>query len=142
MFKYRLFVHCGTVVHLQCIWLSTEITIMQIICSEVRCIWLTRASHCFQLCNTKQKATVSLVVWVIHSPHHWHFNSLTLTLLTWRIWWAPNNASKWQMGFNLAFEGLSGIGTRTLDMGELLEFCCHFCTLGGLLSLARHWQYC
>jgi len=23
---------------------------------------------------------------------------LTLILLTWRIWWAPNNASRWQMG--------------------------------------------
>jgi len=22
----------------------------------------------------------------------------TLILLTWRIWWTPNNASKWQMG--------------------------------------------
>jgi hypothetical protein len=32
---------------------------------------------------------------------------LTLILLTWRIWWAPNNASKWQMGFNSAFKGLS-----------------------------------
>jgi len=31
---------------------------------------------------------------------------LTLTLLMWRIWWAPNNASGWQMGFNLAFKGL------------------------------------
>ena len=33
---------------------------------------------------------------------------LTLILLTWRIWWAPNNSSKWQMGFtsNLAFKGL------------------------------------
>jgi len=31
---------------------------------------------------------------------------LTLILLTWRIWWAPNNASKWQMGFNLVFKGL------------------------------------
>jgi hypothetical protein len=31
---------------------------------------------------------------------------LTLTLLTWIIWWAPNNARKWQMGFNLAFKGL------------------------------------
>jgi len=28
---------------------------------------------------------------------------LTLILLTWG---APNNASKWQMGFNLAFKGL------------------------------------
>ena len=32
--------------------------------------------------------------------------SLTLYLLTWRIWWAPNNASRWQMGFNSAFKGL------------------------------------
>jgi hypothetical protein len=31
---------------------------------------------------------------------------LTLCLLLWRTWWAPNNASKWQMGFNWAFKGL------------------------------------
>jgi len=31
---------------------------------------------------------------------------LTLILLTWRKWWAPNNASKWQMGFNSAFKRL------------------------------------
>jgi hypothetical protein len=30
---------------------------------------------------------------------------LTVNLLTWRIWWAPNNASRWQMGFNSAFKG-------------------------------------
>jgi hypothetical protein len=29
---------------------------------------------------------------------------LTLILLTWKIGWAPNNARKWQMGFNLAFK--------------------------------------
>jgi len=34
------------------------------------------------------------------------FGSLTLTSLMWRIWWAPNNASSWQMGFNSAFKGL------------------------------------
>ena len=32
--------------------------------------------------------------------------TLTLNLLTCRIWWAPNNASRWQMGFNSAFKGL------------------------------------
>jgi len=32
--------------------------------------------------------------------------TLTLILLTWRIWWASNNASSWQMGFNWAFKGL------------------------------------
>ena len=26
--------------------------------------------------------------------------NLTLILLTSRLWWAPNNASRWQMGFN------------------------------------------
>ena len=32
---------------------------------------------------------------------------LTLILLTWKIRWAPNNASKWQMGFNSALKGLN-----------------------------------
>jgi hypothetical protein len=32
---------------------------------------------------------------------------LSLILLTWRIWWAPNNANKWQMGFNWAGKGLT-----------------------------------
>jgi hypothetical protein len=31
---------------------------------------------------------------------------LTLNPLTWRIWLAPNNASKWPMGFNSMFKGL------------------------------------
>ena len=31
--------------------------------------------------------------------------NLNLTLKTWRKWWAPNNACKWQMGFNSSFKG-------------------------------------
>jgi len=31
---------------------------------------------------------------------------LTLIPLTWKIWWAPNDASKWQTGFNSAFKRL------------------------------------
>jgi hypothetical protein len=31
---------------------------------------------------------------------------LILILLTWTIWGAPTNASKWRMGFNSAFKGL------------------------------------
>jgi hypothetical protein len=31
---------------------------------------------------------------------------LTLILLMWRIGWAPNNTSKWQMEFNSVFKGL------------------------------------
>ena len=33
--------------------------------------------------------------------------ALTLSLLMWKIWWAPNNASRLQVGFNSAFKGLS-----------------------------------
>jgi hypothetical protein len=35
--------------------------------------------------------------------------TLTLILLKWRIWWSPNNVSKWQVGFNSTFKGLSNI---------------------------------
>jgi hypothetical protein len=48
----------------------------------------------------------------------------------WRIWWAPNNASKWQMGFNSAFKGLiivkvssaSSIGQKSLFHHHLSTF--------------------
>ena len=46
--------------------------------------------------------TFPVNLWVILSC-----NSLTLNPLTWKIWWAPNNASKWQMGFDSAFKGLN-----------------------------------
>ena len=48
-------------------------------------------------------------------------NDLTLILLTWRKWWAPNNASKQQMGFNSEFKGLMPFGKET----EI-----HVCTVG------------
>jgi len=35
-----------------------------------------------------------------------HPPSLTLNPLNWKIWLASNNASRWQMGFNSAFEEL------------------------------------
>ena len=35
------------------------------------------------------------------------YTELTLILLTWRIWWAPNNANKWQVGFSSAFNPLT-----------------------------------
>ena len=35
---------------------------------------------------------------------------LTVILLTWTIWRAPTNVSKWRMGFNSAFKGLTSKG--------------------------------
>ena len=48
---------------------------------------------------------------------------LTLTLLTWTIWRAPTNASKWRMGFNSVFKGLIKITERphSLASPSLLE---------------------
>ena len=42
---------------------------------------------------------------------------LTLILLTWRIWWAPSNANRWQMGFNSAFKCLH---VRSVIIGSRL----------------------
>ena len=36
-----------------------------------------------------------------------NLSKLNLILLRWRKWWAPNNASRWRMGFNSAFKGLN-----------------------------------
>jgi len=37
---------------------------------------------------------------------NWLVFQLTLTLLAWRIWWARNHASRWQIGFHSAFKEL------------------------------------
>jgi len=52
--------------------------------------------------DTTQQTSICLG---IHCRNVWLH--LTLILLTWRIWWDPNNASKWQMGFNSTFKGLN-----------------------------------
>ena len=48
-------------------------------------------------------------------------DQLTLNLLTWRIWWAPNNASNWQTGFNSEFKGLI-LGVSVI--GSVLRTAC------------------
>jgi len=60
---------------------------------------------------------------------------LTLILLTWRIWWAVNNASRWQMGFNLVFKGLKYIlglflyFFNIMQKEKLRKFYCIFCAI-------------
>ena len=54
-----------------------------------------------------QKCENILNIYRIYSRNSRTF--LTLILLTWRIWWVPNNASKRQMEFNSAFRGLTKI---------------------------------
>jgi hypothetical protein len=47
---------------------------------------------------------------------------LTLTLLMWRIGWAPNNVSKGQMEYNFLFKGLTNLGGRVLDTPVLVGY--------------------
>jgi len=53
---------------------------------------------------------------------------LTLILLTWRIWWAPNNASRWQMEFNSPFQVLKA--NDALTQGVLTTSKCKSFILG------------
>jgi hypothetical protein len=90
-------------------------------------VQLTRGvfhSNIFFLCLFRIIRVPFSVFWSLHSWRIWcsrtggirrYDNSwctitlrpfLTLILLTWRIWWAPNNTSRWQMEFNSAFKGL------------------------------------
>jgi hypothetical protein len=60
-----------------------------------------------------------LLCYVYSMWRDWELSvTFTRTLLTWRIWWASNNASRWQMGFNSAFKGL-----YTCVVGLVCELC-------------------
>ena len=59
-------------------------------------------SNCWVCLQIKTFQSVSLST----TNHTYENANLNLYLLKWKIWWAPNNASKWQMGFNFAFKGL------------------------------------
>ena len=54
----------------------------------------------------KSNSLVKTLFFLLNAAFSMALLDLTLILLTWKIWWAPNNASKWQMGFNSAFKGL------------------------------------
>jgi len=59
-----------------------------------------------------QKMRTYVKIWVRLSGNP---PALTLILLTWRVWWAPNITSRWQMKFNSAFKGLI-TNVRTLSL--------------------------
>ena len=61
---------------------------------------LTETSACFLPGRAKN---LSVPLYLCHSECQCE---LTLILLTWRIWRASNNASRWRMRFNLALKGL------------------------------------
>jgi hypothetical protein len=48
---------------------------------------------------------ITSTLWNLSFPQQRYW-ILTLILLTWRIGWAPNNARRWEMGYNSEFKGL------------------------------------
>jgi len=111
-------------------WLITKTTVFFVLLLHVS-TFLCHRQGVLHLCLAKLhicdfnslnfKNLCNLASHKCKNPWRWHryvetFRSntkntdriLTLNPLTWKICWAPNNASKWQMGFNSAFEGLSG----------------------------------
>jgi len=60
------------------------------------------------------KCSLSKLLLNLHASPHAAVSKINPNLLTWRIWWAPNNASGRQMGFNSAFKGLKCPLTLTL----------------------------
>ena len=86
------------------VWISS---ITSCVCSsdsqELACILWNSRSHYRVHKSLPPSPVKSLTDPILAIPTDWIWSVLTLILLTWRIWWAPNNASRWQMGFNSAF---------------------------------------
>jgi len=78
-------------------------------CNEL-CCCMDTMSQAHRLCSHNR----------FYASLQWRL--LTLNSLTWRIRWAPNNASRWQMGFQSAFKGLNAAISRLNLMDCLLAF--------------------
>ena len=60
---------------------------------------------------------------VVKSYRSWRVRLLlTLNTLTCKIWWAPNNARRWQMEFNSAFKELNSALQWCALFGSLLAY--------------------
>jgi len=75
------------------------------LCDEL----ITRPEESYRLCCVVvcDLETSRMGAPYIYDIRRLRVNDLTLILLTWRKWWAPNNASKEHMGFNSGFKGLN-----------------------------------
>jgi hypothetical protein len=106
---------------------SWKLTNTHCLCTTVLHSSVTKPSYTFP-CLHKPNFTLYILLqnlWTVTSliKHTWGnmgqnveaniWPHLTLILLTWRIWWAPNNASKWQMGFNSTFKGVKAMKFST-----------------------------
>ena len=90
-------------------WITKLVVLFLVRCVlEIRCGWVGVVSVLqaeAQLQPATKNNTTNVVIQQ-NSRKLLVMDILNLILLTWRIWWAPNNSSKRHMGFNSAFKGL------------------------------------
>jgi hypothetical protein len=109
------------------VWLHVSLFLFYFVLSCHNCcvrVWFTGYNpaclnfHNYEdrnLLKSKYLCMLPVIFWSheIHTELNWvqagnwhQLSGLTLILLTWRIWWASNNTSRWQMGINSLFKGL------------------------------------
>jgi hypothetical protein len=115
---------------------SVVVAVLLVVVGPVASGWLIHLKHMMMHGLANFKFT-EINVLIRHSLHTVSGNisfgrvcRLTLILLTWRIWWAPINASRWQMGFNSTFKGLMPpnryrFRSQNIRLNELLELVYH-----------------
>jgi len=81
------------------------------LCDEL----ITRPEESYRLCCVVvcDLETSRMGASYIYDNSSLRVNDLTLILLTWRKWLAPNNASIQQIGFNSGFKGLISVPAET-----------------------------
>jgi hypothetical protein len=82
--------------------IKTQILCLIIFFPENRAIYMIMWKNIVKPDRPQIIRTMRFAYWVNNATNT-HSEYLTLT---WRIWWATNNASKWQIGFNSAFKAL------------------------------------
>jgi hypothetical protein len=73
--------------------------------SDINLVAISIVTNCFPhitpaITKTNLRTTLTPIFLLLRHLNNLNLQiHLTLILLMWRIWWAPNNAGKWQIGF-------------------------------------------
>ena len=121
---------------------AARLDILRAVLLKIQVFW--DVMPCGLIIRMTLRRTAAKEVWTLKMKAQRSFEtSLTLNPLTWKIWWARNNASRWQMGFNSAFKGLINYrSTRRTHPSK--SCCCHkrFLVSRLLVFPLQVWNHC